>query len=111
MKRSWLLTCSCSWSRECISRWAAESMAKLHPKLSAPGIEHTIRIEEPPAAAPPGTQLPLTSRYTPAGTFGSRSYCRRKYTGPQHSLARAVGRAKRSECSRILRSRLGGAEP
>jgi hypothetical protein len=35
-------------------------MAKLHPKLSAPGTEHTITIEEPPAAAPPGTQLPLT---------------------------------------------------
>ena len=56
----WLVTCSCSWTREAWSRWAAESMAKLHPKLSAPGTEHTLTIEEPPAAAPPGTQLPLT---------------------------------------------------
>jgi len=42
---------------EAWSRWAAESMAKLHPKLSASGTEHTITIEEPPAdpvAAPAG---------------------------------------------------------
>jgi hypothetical protein len=56
----WLVTCSCSWTRGAWSRWAAESMAKLHPKLSAPGTEHTITIEEPSAAAPPGTQIPLT---------------------------------------------------
>jgi hypothetical protein len=34
-------------------------MAKLHPKLSASGTEHTLTIEEPPADAPGGTQLPL----------------------------------------------------
>jgi hypothetical protein len=34
-------------------------MAKLHPKLSASGTEHTITIKEPPADAPGGTQLPL----------------------------------------------------
>ena len=56
----WLVTCSCGWSRECISRWAAESVAQLHPRLSAPGSEHTTAIEEPSAAAPPGTQIPLT---------------------------------------------------
>ena len=44
----WVVTCSCGWTRECSSRWAAESVAKLHPKLSAPGPEHTITIEEPP---------------------------------------------------------------
>jgi len=32
---------------------------KLHPRLSTPGIEHTVTIEEPPADAPPGEQLPL----------------------------------------------------
>jgi hypothetical protein len=59
-KPRWRVTCSCGWSRECISRWAAGSVAKLHPKLSVPSIEHTITIDEPPANAPPGTQLPLT---------------------------------------------------
>jgi len=39
--------------RECISWWAAESVAKLHPRVSVPGT-HTITIEEPPADAPPG---------------------------------------------------------
>jgi hypothetical protein len=29
-------------------------MAKLHPKLSASGTEHTITIQEPPADAPGG---------------------------------------------------------
>jgi hypothetical protein len=46
--RLWLLTCSCGWTRECSSQWAAESIAKLHPKLGAAGTEHTIRIEAPP---------------------------------------------------------------
>jgi len=54
-----LVTCSCGWSRECISRWAAESVAKLHPRLSVPGTQHTITIDEPSADPAPGTQLPL----------------------------------------------------
>jgi hypothetical protein len=58
-KVRWLVTCSCGWSRECISRWATESVAKLHPRLSGPGTEHITTIEEPPAITPPGTQLPL----------------------------------------------------
>jgi hypothetical protein len=44
----WLLTCSCGWTREFLQRWAAESAAKLHPKLGEPGTEHTVRIEVPP---------------------------------------------------------------
>jgi hypothetical protein len=57
----WFLTCSCGWSRECISRWAAESVAKLHPRLSGPGTQHTITIEEPPNPQAPGQpDLPLT---------------------------------------------------
>jgi hypothetical protein len=55
----WLVICSCGWGRECISRWAAESMVKLHPRLSVPGTQHSITIEEPPADPPPGTQLRL----------------------------------------------------
>ena len=58
----WVVTCSCGWTRECSSRWAVESVTKLHPRLSAPGTQHTIAIEEPPADAPPGTQLPLIWR-------------------------------------------------
>jgi hypothetical protein len=55
----WLVICSCGWGRECISRWAAESVVKLHPRLSVPGTQHTITIEEPPADPPPGTPLRL----------------------------------------------------
>ena len=56
----WLVTCSCSWTREAWSRWTAESMAKLHPNLSASGTEHAITIQGPPADSPGGEQLPLT---------------------------------------------------
>jgi len=56
----WLVTCSCGWGRECISRWAAESVVKLHPRRSTPDVGHIITIHEPPAAVPSGTQLPLT---------------------------------------------------
>ncbi len=58
-RRRWLVSCSCGWSRECISQWAAQTVAKLHPRLSESGAGHTITIEEPRADAPPGTQLPL----------------------------------------------------
>jgi hypothetical protein len=56
----WLVTCSCGWTRECVSRWAAESVAKLHPRLSSPGTEHTLTIEEPPAEARGQGELALT---------------------------------------------------
>jgi len=29
----WVVTCSCGWTRECSSRWAAESVTKLHQLL------------------------------------------------------------------------------
>jgi hypothetical protein len=35
-------------------------VAKLHPKLGAAAIEHTVTIEEPPADSRPGDQLTLT---------------------------------------------------
>ena len=62
--RAWPLglssTFSCGWGRECSSRWAAESAATLHPRLSTPGIEHTITIEDPPSPdAPRQPELPL----------------------------------------------------
>jgi hypothetical protein len=40
-------------------RWHAESVAKLHPRLGEPGIEHTVTIGEPPTDPAGGTQLPL----------------------------------------------------
>jgi len=54
----WVVTCS--W--ECSSRWAAESVTKLHPKLSAPGVPHTVTVavEEPPDETMGGPQLTLT---------------------------------------------------
>jgi len=43
-----------------VSAWQAQAAAKLHPKLSAPGTEHTITLEEPPADSPGGQQFTLT---------------------------------------------------
>src|ERR1700730_7603243 len=58
--KCWLVTCSCGWTRECTSRWAAESVTKLHPKLSAPGVAHTLTIGEPPdTGRPRQPELPL----------------------------------------------------
>ncbi len=37
---------------------AAESAAKLHPRLGEPGTEQTVTIAEPPADPSGGTQLP-----------------------------------------------------
>jgi hypothetical protein len=59
LRPRWLLTCSCGWTSAFSQRWHAESVAKLHPRLGEPGIEHTVTIEEPPADAAGGTQLPL----------------------------------------------------
>ncbi len=55
----WLVTCPCGWGRECLSAWAAESVAKLHPKLGEPGTVHTVRIEEPPDEPRREPELPL----------------------------------------------------
>ncbi len=45
-----IVVCSCGWTRECSSRWAAESAAKLHPRLAPPGPAHTLTIEGPPGS-------------------------------------------------------------
>ena len=49
----------CGWTTECSSRWAAESVTKLHPKLSAPGITYTVTVKEPPEQTGGQPQLPL----------------------------------------------------
>jgi hypothetical protein len=59
-KPRWRVVCSCGWEREASSAWAATAIVRLHVRhLGAPGIEHTITIEEPPTDVPPGTQVPL----------------------------------------------------
>ncbi len=55
-RSDWLITCGCGWTRELSQRWAAESAAKQHPKLAAPGTEHTITIERPLEPAPPAAR-------------------------------------------------------
>jgi hypothetical protein len=73
-KFRWLVTCSCGWGRECVSQWAAESLTKLHPRLSGPSTQHTITIEEPPnQPAPeqaPGTAKSRTTS-TGSGSLGA----------------------------------------
>jgi hypothetical protein len=49
----WVVICSCGWTREASSAWAATAVAR---HLGAPGIEHIITtIKEPPADAPLGS--------------------------------------------------------
>ncbi len=56
---AWVVTCSCGWTSEFSQRWAAESAAKLHLKLGAPGTEHTVRVEAPPEQTGGQPELPL----------------------------------------------------
>ncbi len=53
----WLVVCSCGWSREAISEWAANSISKLHPKLARVDVAHVTRVEGPAESG--GHQLPL----------------------------------------------------
>ena len=39
---------------------AAESVTKLHPKLSAPGVTHAVTVKEPPDETMGRPQLTLT---------------------------------------------------
>jgi hypothetical protein len=57
-KPRWTVSCSCGWTREAVSEWAATSIIKLHPKLGRTGIEHVTRVETP-AEAVGESQLPL----------------------------------------------------
>jgi hypothetical protein len=43
----WRVTCSCGWTRECSSEWAAQSVARLHPQLARADVEHRMRVEAP----------------------------------------------------------------
>lgn len=54
----WHLTCSCGWTRECVSQWAAESATKLHPRLEA-SLDHAVAIEAPPEQTGRQPELPL----------------------------------------------------
>jgi len=43
----WLVICSCGWTREAISAWAAKSISKLHPRLAGADEAHVTRVEGP----------------------------------------------------------------
>ena len=58
----WLVTCSCGWGRECISRWAAEGVVKLHPRLSVPGIRQPRRLDSPDGEGPPSRDTTSAER-------------------------------------------------
>jgi len=53
-----LVVCSCGWTREASSEWAAKSISKLHPQLAEVGTEHVTQIEGP-APHQAGEQLML----------------------------------------------------
>jgi hypothetical protein len=57
-RSSWLVVCSCGWTREAISEWAAKSIRKLHPQLAQADVVHVTRVEGPEDTAG-GSQLPL----------------------------------------------------
>ena len=57
-KPRWLVTCSCGWTREASSEWAARSISKLHPQLARVDVAHETRIEGPDTSDT-GQQLPL----------------------------------------------------
>jgi hypothetical protein len=59
VRPQWLVTCSCGWTSEFSQRWAAESAAKLHPKLGEPDTAHVVTIENPSTDRAGGGQLPL----------------------------------------------------
>jgi hypothetical protein len=54
----WLVICSCGWEREASSRWAADSLTKLHRQLGREGVEHVTRVAVS-EDLPGGSQLPL----------------------------------------------------
>jgi hypothetical protein len=56
----WRLACSCGWERPASSAWTATEIAALHARGPAdPAVEHVLSIEEPPADAMAGPDLPL----------------------------------------------------
>ena len=57
-KPRWLVTCSCGWTRDAISEWAAKSISKLHRQLGQAGVPHVTRAEGPDESAE--RQLSLT---------------------------------------------------
>ena len=56
----WLVTCSCGYSRECISAWAATATGKLHVvHLGDKAVRHVVTVKKPPQDSRPGEQLQL----------------------------------------------------
>jgi hypothetical protein len=45
VKPQWLVICSCGWTREAISEWAAKSISKLHPQIAPMDVSHVVKVE------------------------------------------------------------------
>jgi hypothetical protein len=45
MAKRWLVTCSCGWTRDCSSEWAAQSASRPHQRL---GDATSIAVIQPP---------------------------------------------------------------
>src|ERR1700730_8759990 len=54
----WRVVCSCGWTREASSAWAAKSMSRLHERIGLPEVKHAARVEflDGPES---GSQLPV----------------------------------------------------
>jgi hypothetical protein len=60
VRPQWLVICSCGWTREAISEWAAKSLGKLHLQLAPMDVAHATRVEGPDQTASGAQQLTLT---------------------------------------------------
>jgi hypothetical protein len=58
-KPRWIVRCSCGWDRKCVSQWAAESVAKMHPRLADPATVHTVSVDAPPDLELEQPDLPM----------------------------------------------------
>jgi len=56
----WLVICSCGWTREASSAWAAKSVSKIHPQLGLADREHVTRVEGPDDGAGGQQLTPMT---------------------------------------------------
>jgi len=54
----WLVVCSCGWTREASSAWAAKAVSRLHERIGLPEVKHAARVESLDGPER-GSQLPL----------------------------------------------------
>lgn len=56
-RATWLVVCSCGWTREAFSEWAAHAVSKLHRQLAPDDAPHVTRVQTP---EDPGSGQQLT---------------------------------------------------